>query len=233
ALMRDPKKVETIVREVRSATKLPVTIKTRLGFSDREMNVSEVAHAAEAGGASAIALHCRTAAGRHGGTARWDILARIKAERRIPIIGNGGIVTAADALRMFRETGVDGVMIGRAAIGNPWIFREIGALLKGATAELCSPTERRAVIVEHFERLLVLKELERRYRRRDSLGSETAAAMQFRSHLLKYLAHVQGVGSLRRNLEKIRSRNDILRVLDELLPGAHETPAAFEKNATQ
>ncbi|MGQ9663130.1 MAG: tRNA dihydrouridine synthase [Kiritimatiellia bacterium] len=224
ALIRQPCRIEAIVKAISSATKLPVTIKTRIGFDEKPTQIVEVVRAAERGGASAITVHCRTVGARHGGPVLWDLLACVKKQCSIPVIGNGGICAAQDAIRMFEETGVDGVMIGRAAIGNPWIFSQVMTLIQGQVPLELSPAQRRAVIWEHFERLVRQKEKERKYRRRCSLSAETAAAMQFRTHLLKYLAGVRGVGLFRRNLEQIRSGADIRRVLDELLPKAQSGP---------
>jgi len=125
ALMREPERVHEIVRAIVSAVSLPVTVKTRLGPTREELCVSEIAQAAEEGGAAEIAIHARTTAQKHGGEADWRTLARVKAERRIAVLGNGGVATAADALRMIRETGVDGVMIGRAALSDPWLLAEL------------------------------------------------------------------------------------------------------------
>ena len=125
ALMHDPEKICAIVSAIKKSVSLPVTIKTRLGPTPEMMNISEIAQAAEEAGADGIAIHARFTSAQHSGEADWNALAQIKSERAIPVFGNGGIQTAEDALRMISETGVDGVLIGRAAIGNPWIFDEI------------------------------------------------------------------------------------------------------------
>jgi len=130
-LMRDPDKLCRMLRTVKDAVSLPVTAKTRIGLSPEQVNISEVAHSIEEGGAQTLFIHARLASVRHGGPADWRALADIKLERAIPIVGNGGIQTAQDAIDMATQTGVDGVMVGRAAIGNPWLFEEIRAMWLG------------------------------------------------------------------------------------------------------
>ena len=188
ALMKNPEKIQAMVRAVRAAVSLPVTIKTRIGFSPDKMNISEVSQAAQEGGAAAIFLHARFASSRHSGPPDWEALARIKSELAIPVIGNGGIACADDVPKMLRETGVDGVMIGRAAVGNPWIFGEIYALLAGLPFAPLSPEERRAIMAEHFERLVELKTKELQYRKRARLPADQGAAVHFKSHLFRYLS---------------------------------------------
>ncbi len=129
ALMKDPKLVEQIVSAVSSAVKKPVTVKIRRGFDEAHINAVEVALAAEAGGASAIAVHGRTREQYYSGQAHWDIIAAVKSAVSVPVFGNGDIKCFDDVRRMYEETGCDGFMIGRAAQGDPWIFSRI---LKGA-----------------------------------------------------------------------------------------------------
>jgi tRNA-dihydrouridine synthase len=176
-----------------------------------------VAAATENGGGAAIFVHARPAASRHGGDANWDALARLKAACRLPVIGNGGVTRAADAERMLRQTGVDGVMIGRAAIGNPWIFRQIRALLASRPTADPTPAERRAVIAEHLARLVRLKTLECRHRRRSVCDPSRSAAMLFRATLLHYLAGFDGCGELRRSLNSLTSVEAVMAAVDRVL----------------
>lgn len=187
ALMRDPDKIGNMVRAARAASPLPVTIKTRLGISDSHMNISEIAQAAEEAGAAAIFLHARVAKNKHSGAADWATLASIRAERSIPVVGNGGVTTPEAALDMVRQTGVAGVMIGRAAIGNPWIFSQIFELLHGRPAVRPSAAERIEMMRSHFERLCELKRKEKRRPSASGITPEKAAAMRFRMHLFRYL----------------------------------------------
>jgi nifR3 family TIM-barrel protein len=216
ALMRDPGRIADIVRAVAGATSLPVTIKTRLGLTRNTVNVCEVARAAETAGAAAIAVHARTAEEKHGGPAQWEMLARVKRACSVPVIGNGGVATAGDVAAMLKETGVDAVMIGRAALGNPWIFDETRCLLSGAAYTPHSPDALRALAAEHVRRVVRLKEKEAQTRKVRRPADE-AAALYFRAHLLKYIAPFRGRREVRRQLDDIRSCEHIMEVIDELI----------------
>lgn len=131
ALMREPAAAEALIKSVRSAVKIPFTIKIRTGWEKSGKQALHLAEVAEACGVDAIAVHPRTATQGFGGTADWPLIAAVKQRVSIPVIGNGDIWTADDALNMIEETGCDFIMIGRGAIGNPWIFREVQARLDG------------------------------------------------------------------------------------------------------
>ena len=122
ALMREPKLARRVVEAVVSASTKPVTVKIRAGWNDAEKNAAEVAQAIEAGGASAVCVHGRTREQFYSGHADWNIIAAVKKAVRIPVIGNGDVTDVTSAYRMMQETGCDFVMIGRGALGNPWIF---------------------------------------------------------------------------------------------------------------
>lgn len=154
ALMKNPSEVGRIVRTLVSGTTLPVTVKMRLGFDEGHKNFVEVAKICEDAGASAVTLHARTRAAMYAGTADWDAIRTLAEAITIPVVGNGDIVTAEDALARMQTYGVEHVMIGRGAMGNPWIFKEIEELREGR--EVLEPTleERYLTIVAHYRETL-------------------------------------------------------------------------------
>jgi tRNA-dihydrouridine synthase B len=215
ALMADPERIGAIVRAMRGATPLPVTVKTRIGWSADRWHVLEVAREAEAGGAAAIIVHGRYAVDHHGGPADWDAIAAVKRGVGIPVVGNGGVLCAGDVEAMFLRTGVDGVMVGRGAIGNPWIFAEACATLGYPPPAGVTGIEesRRATLDAHFARLVELKTREQAFRKRCVLPPADAAALVFRPHLLKYMRGTPLIGELRRRLDGMRSEAALLDAL--------------------
>lgn len=217
ALMGDPARLEAIVKAVCAAVDMPVTVKTRIGLRPDALNILDVSAAVENGGAAALFLHARAASNLHKGEADWAMLAAVKQKRRIPIIGNGGVKTAADAAAMMTQTGVDGVMVGRGAVGNPWFFKEVCCLAAGTEFVPPSDAERRCMIEEHLNRLIALKILERRYRRRAGLPPEQSASLHFRAHLIRYLVGYRNCRSVIQRLETIKTPEGILQAVDEVL----------------
>ncbi|MCK5758336.1 MAG: tRNA-dihydrouridine synthase family protein, partial [Clostridiales bacterium] len=216
ALMKNPELIGEIVSAVSASVSLPVTVKTRIGLSPERKNISEVAQAVEEAGGKAIFIHARFASDRHSGDADWNTLAEVKAERNIPVIGNGGIDKATDAVAMFKVAKVDGVMIGRAALGNPWIFNEVCCLLDKKTYNRCSHTEWRAVIIQHLMVFIALKEKEFNYHK-NSLSAEEAAVICFRGHLSQYLCGLAGSLYIRRNMQKLKSLQDVGAAVDYVI----------------
>ena len=226
-LLKDPSRMFAVVRAIRQAVKMPVTIKTRLGLSANQNNILEIARGIEEAGADALFLHARFANVRHAGAADWEALARVKAAcARMPVIGNGGIALASDVARMFKATGVDGVMIGRAALGNPWIFRDARALLAGEPwPALPSIAERRAVIVRHLERLIHLCEMESVFRKKMRQPPAAAACLAFRPHIVRYMRGFAGFRDLARRLQELNTVELLMENIDQTLASEWRRPA--------
>jgi nifR3 family TIM-barrel protein len=157
SLMGDLDLAREIVRAVRRAVNIPLTVKFRAGLADDRLNYLELGRICEAEGVDAVALHPRTAKQMYRGAADWSRILRLKQALTIPVVGNGDVATPEDVPRMFAETGCDGVMIGRASMRNPWIYRQAHALLRGEPPVAPSATDRRDLILEHF-RLLAEQE---------------------------------------------------------------------------
>jgi tRNA-dihydrouridine synthase B len=201
ALMKNPDLVYDIVSAVVKNSSKPVTAKIRAGWDDDSINAVEVAHAISAAGASAVAVHGRTREQFYNGKADWSIIARVKRAVDIPVIGNGDVVDGASALRMMEETGCDFVMVGRGALGNPWIFKELIAAWKGEPAPEAPTTEqKKLMMLRHFKDLMELK-------------GEYAAVREMRKHVGWYLKGVHGAAAFRGAVNQITDA----KVLEEAI----------------
>ncbi len=198
ALMRRPGRIAEIVRAVRGETALPVTVKTRIGFAPGDGEVEPVIESAAAAGAAAVFLHGRYAVSRHAGPADLFQVSEAGLRSPIPVYANGGIASAAEALSALARPGVAGVMIGRGAIGNPWIFAASRAALAGWEWSPPGPGEILAVLSEHLELETARHRARSRRRRRDSDPAETIACRAFLPHLIAYLRGVTGAKELSR-----------------------------------
>jgi len=241
ALVKDPQRIHDILAAMRGAVKLPLTVKTRLGPHPDKIMIFEILAAAEAAGADALALHGRFSSQGHGGDVHLDLLAEVKRRATIPIIGNGGVRSTYDAWRMFHETGVDAIMIARAAIGNPWIFEEIGADLACATeppafdATLSRPKRDLTLIRDTLEQhladeLALLNLIRARYALpRHVVEADEALVNTFRCHLFRYLHGLKGASHVRGGLHTLNTLADIRAAVATCL----ESEAAHRTAATQ
>jgi len=230
ALMKELPLMGEIIEKVKRAISLPVSVKTRIGFNSDTADHLEIVRVVEQSGADMIAVHARLAKNVHGGDADWEKLGEIKQAVKIPVIGNGGVNTPEDAQRMVEDSGVDGVMIGRGAIGNPWIFDQIRRSRRAAcdtvavpqaTRLLPSAQERRDMMAEHLRRLVALNELKHKNMRRPSRYSpEESACIQFRTHIPYY---VKGMFDKKQLLMKLAT----LTTVDAIM---QEVDALVEKN---
>ncbi|MCA9554838.1 MAG: tRNA dihydrouridine synthase DusB [Myxococcales bacterium] len=199
ALMTDPARAAAIVRAMREAVgdAVPVTAKIRAGWDPESRNAVEVGKALEDAGAAAVTLHPRTRSQGYSGTADWSLIRDLKEALRIPVIANGDVFCAADAHRVVDETGCDGVMVGRAALGNPWVFRELAAAYRGEAApEPVAAEERVQVILQHLADHLEHIEGASGGRRRHG-EPEAWGLKKFRQHLIWYSRGMRGGAAFR------------------------------------
>ena len=194
ALMKNPRLIREITEATVRASAKPVSVKMRLGVNAESINVAECALAAEAGGAALVAVHGRTRDQYYSGKADWDSIKMVKEALTIPLIGNGDVFSAEDALRMMDYTGCDAVMVGRGALGNPWIFREIKAMYDGR------PVPERPSLMEISEMM------NRHLNLMAEFKSDRIAVFEMRKHVGWYLKGVRGASEMRR---KINTINDI------------------------
>jgi nifR3 family TIM-barrel protein len=154
SLMRDPAHAARIVSEMTKAVRIPVTVKMRAGWNDREVNAPELAKMLENAGAAAIAVHGRTAADSYRGRADWDLIARVADSVSIPVFGNGDLIEPADLVARWRSSGIAGVLIGRGVLRNPWILAQALDLASGAVPKAITPEDRCRFLLEYIDLLL-------------------------------------------------------------------------------
>ena len=206
ALMKDPKLVEQILTALVRAIDKPVTVKIRKGFDDDHVNAVEIAKIAEACGVAAVAVHGRTRAQYYSGQADWDIIAQVKDAVKIPVIGNGDVDSPEKAKAIMDQTGCDGVMIGRAAEGNPWIFREVVSYLENGTIP-ARPTnrEKRELILRHAALQLEYK-------------GEYTGVREMRKHLSWYTVGMPHSAHFRQAINTMEKMDELIRGVHDIFP---------------
>ncbi len=201
-LMRTPELAEKIVRAVVAAVDVPVTVKCRLGWDKGSINVLDFAKRMEDSGAAMLTVHGRTRSMLYSGTADWDMIAKVKQQCQIPVIANGDITSGAAAVKCLKWTGADGLMIGRATFGDPWIFSEVSSAVRGM--EYCGKpclADRVAVAVRQFQLAFEDK-------------GEHIACLEARKHFAWYLRGVSHSNYYKEQISAIKTMDDIYRIAD-------------------
>ena len=202
-LLLDLDKAKSIMETAVKASKVPVTVKIRKGWDKDHIVAVEVAKIAEEVGISAITVHGRTRTEFYTGKADWDIIKKVKESVKIPVIGNGDVIDEESAYRMFEETNVDGIMIGRGSFGNPWIFKNIKHYLEtGEKLEPPSNEEKLEVIKKHIE--LAVKE-----------KGEDIAVKELRKHISWYTKNLKNSSEFRYRMNKIESKEELIKAIEE------------------
>lgn len=204
ALMKNPRLAGQIIEKTVKAIRKPVTVKIRKGFDAEHVNAVEMAHIAQESGAAAVAVHGRTREQYYAGEADWDIIRQVKEAVQIPVIGNGDIVDGPSAKRMLEETGCDGIMIGRAVRGNPWLISQIGTYLEtGEQKERPSAKEVREMILTHAALQLACK-------------GEYIGMREMRKHVSWYTAGYPHSAKIRQKINEVESMEELEAVMDIL-----------------
>ena len=204
ALMRDPELIYRITRAVKESTDLPVTVKHRAGVDDSSINAVECAQAAESGGASLITVHGRTRVQMYSGSVNREIIKKVKQSVHIPVIANGDILCADDAVSMLDYTGADGIAIGRGAVGNPFIFREITAHFEGVP--FAEPTLEEKVDVALWQLRLAIED-----------KGERVAVPEARKQIASYLHSFRGAAAIRARINQATGYGEIEEILTKAL----------------
>lgn len=205
ALLKNPDKIYEIVKTVKEAVNVPVTVKIRSGWDSKSINAVEVAKICEKAGANAITVHARTRSQGYSGKADWNIIKKVKESVNIPVIGNGDILSALDAKRMLDETGCDAIMIGRGTLGNPYLIKQVVTYLEnGKLLPEQNPIDKMKTCLKHFDYLLKIK-------------PEKVAVLEMRTHGAWYLKGLKDSVSVKNKLYQIKTKEEFTNTIQEYM----------------
>lgn len=201
----DPSRIEQMISTVVKAVSKPVTVKMRIGWDEDHIYAVQNAKAVENGGGQAVSVHGRTRVQMYSGHANWDIIKEVKESVSIPVIGNGDVFTPEDAQRMLDHTGCDGVMIGRGALGNPFmLYRTVKYLTDGELLPDPTPREKIRIAIIHLDRLIALK-------------GEEVAVKEMRKHMAWYLKGIPGAARVKDKIMELLDRNTLVEILEQFV----------------
>ena len=205
-LLKEPDKVYEIVNSVVKTVSVPVTVKIRSGWDSHSINALEIAKICEQAGAKAITIHARTRAQGYSGKADWSIIKEVKHNINIPVIGNGDVKTPSDAKKMIDITGCDAIMIGRAALGNPFIIKNtVHYLEKGKLLKKPATKEKINMLKKHLDYLMQIKE-------------EKTALLEMRTNACYYLKGISNTSSIKKELFQTKTKNEFLKIIEKIDP---------------
>lgn len=213
ALLKNPELAKKIIQSVRKTISIPLTIKIRLGWDGKNMNFLEVAKMAEDCGVEALVLHGRTRAQGYDFKADWEAIARAKENLRIPVIGNGDLTSPQAIIKFFNQTGCPGAMIGRGALGNPWIFRQALNMLQGRQPEAPSLKEKEATILRHLKMIVEMR-------------GEVHGGKEFRKHLIWYTRGLRGSADFRFQIPFWKMASEMAERIQEYFQGFKNAPSS-------
>jgi tRNA-dihydrouridine synthase B len=205
ALMLEPAKAGKIIRAVVDASQKPVTVKIRKGWDDHRVNAVEMACIAESNGAEAITVHGRTREQYYAGKADWDIIRQVKEAIKIPVFGNGDVFTASNAREMVQQTGCDGVMVGRGAQGNPWIFKDLRQIASGG------------LFAQKPDQVFVYQIMKRHFDLAVKYKGKVIAVKEMRKHAAWYTKGFRGSAAIRQKINQLETVEEVLSLLSEYL----------------
>ena len=202
-LMRKPELVGEIVSAAVAATSIPITVKIRSGWDSKNINAVEIAKIAERNGAAAVTVHGRTKVQGYEGRADRDVIKSVKKALKIPVIANGDVINGETALHMIEQTGCDGVMVGRGALGEPWVFADIVAAFDGKSTPVITKEEKRAMILWHIEMMVADK-------------GEASALFEIRKHIAWYIKGIPNAAALRASVFAVKSSKELEDIIKSI-----------------